>query len=194
MKISKGFCLIGLMCFMLFQAQAFGDESHHQEEEAQVSEKQVETVNFDKIIKWVGNFHLILLHFPIALITMAAVSELLFFWYGNSLFNQASRFMVLAAAVTVIPTVLTGLAYGYNVPYEGVMASYFWWHRFFGLFTAFLAITTAVFRELPSQRFPYIRVAYYLCLFLLFISVNMTAFLGGSLTFGIGHLWPPFLK
>ncbi|MCE5294964.1 MAG: FixH family protein [Chlamydiales bacterium] len=36
--------------------------------------------------------------------------------------------------------------------------------------------------------------AYYLCLFLLFISVNVTAFLGGSLTFGIGHLWPPFLQ
>lgn len=194
MKILKGFCVIALMCFLLFQAQAFGDESHNQKKESTVIEKQAEVVSFDEIIKWVGNFHLILLHFPIALITMAAVSELLFFWYGNSLFDQASRFMVLAAAVMVLPTVLTGLAYGYNVPYEGVMASYFWWHRFFGLFTAFLAITTAVFRELPSQRFPCAGAAYYLCLFLLFISVNVTAFLGGSLTFGIGHLWPPFLQ
>lgn len=178
---------------MLFQAQAFGDESHHQKKEVTVSEKQVEAVNFDKIIKWVGNFHLILLHFPIALITMAAVSELLFFWYGNPLFDQASRFMVLAAAVTVIPTVLTGLAYGYNVPYEGVMASYFWWHRFFGIFTALLAILTAVLREFSPQKSSCPRAPYYLCLFLLFISVNVTAFLGGSLTFGIGHLWPPFL-
>lgn len=189
MKISKVFCLIGLMCVMLFQARAFGDESHRQKEEATASEKQIQVVSFDKIIKWVGNFHLILLHFPIALITMAAVSELLFFWYGNSLFDQASRFMVIAAAVMVIPTVLTGLAYGYNVPYEGVMASYFWWHRFFGLFTAVLAITTAIFREFSAKK-----AVYYMCLFLLFISVNVTAFLGGSLTFGIGHLWPPFLQ
>ena len=64
---------------MLFQARAFGDESHRQKEEATASEKQIQVVSFDKIIKWVGNFHLILLHFPIALITMAAVSELLFF-------------------------------------------------------------------------------------------------------------------
>ena len=184
MKNSKVFFLTILMCLLLVQVQAFSHEGH-QEEAAQV---QVEEVTVDKIIKWVGNFHPILLHFPIALITMAAVSELLFFWNGNPLFDQASRFMILSAAVTVIPTVLTGLAYGYNAQYEGVMASYFWWHRFFGIFTALLAIITAVIREFPSTR-----AAYYLCLFLLFISVNVTGFLGGSLTFGIGHLWPSFL-
>jgi len=193
MKISKGLCLIGLMCFLLFQARAFGHEGH-QEEQATESVKQVEELNTDKIINWVGNFHPLLLHFPIALITMAAVAKLLFFWYGNPLFDQASRFMVLAAAVTVIPTALTGLAYGYNAQYEGVMASYFWWHRFFGIFTAILAIITAVLRELLSQKLPYVKVAYYLCLFLLFISVNITGFIGGSLTFGVGHLWPPFFQ
>ncbi len=189
MKNSKVFFLTILMYLLLVQVRAFSHEGH-QEEAAQV---QVEEVTVDKIIKWVGNFHPILLHFPIALITMAAVSELLFFWNGYSLFDQASRFMVLAAAVTIIPTVLTGLAYGYNAQYEGVMATYFWWHRFFGIFTALLAIITAVIRELPPQKFPYLRTAYYVCLSLLFISVNVTGFLGGSLTFGIGHLWPPFL-
>ncbi len=192
MKNSKAFFLTILMCLLLFQVRAFSHEGH-QEEAAQVSEKQVEEAMVDKIIKWVGNFHPILLHFPIALITMAAVSELLFFWYGNSLFDQASRFMVLAGAVTVIPTVLTGLAYGYNAQYEGIMSTYFWWHRFSGIFTAMLAIITAVIRELPQQKFPYLRTAYYICLSLLFISVNVTGFLGGSLTFGIGHLWPSFL-
>lgn len=192
MKKLKAFFLTILMCFMLFQLRAFAHEGH-QEEEMQASEKQVEAVNFDKIIKWVGNFHPILLHFPIALITMAAVSELFFFWGGNSFFDQASRFMVLAAAVTVIPTVLTGLAYGYNAQYEGIMATYFWWHRFSGIFTAMLAIITAVIKGLPPQKFPHLKTIYYVCLFLLFISASVTGFLGGSLTFGIGHLWPPFL-
>lgn len=193
MKISKVFCLIGLMCFFIFlQVQCFGHEGHH-EEEATVSEKQVEVVYSDKIIKWLGNFHPILLHFPIALITMAVVSELLFFRYRKQLFIQASRFMIVAAAVTAIPTALTGFAFSYGADYEGLQASYFWWHRFFGIFTTLLAIITAVFRELPSQKLPYFKAAYYLCLFLLFISVNVTGFFGGSLTFGIGHLWPPFL-
>lgn len=189
MQISKFFYLISLICiFLLFYGNVLGHEAH-QEAKATVSEKQIESENATKIIQWVGNFHPIIMHFPIALIVMTAISELLFFWYRTSLFDQASRFMIIAAAITAIPTALTGLAYGYDVQYEDIMATYFWWHRFLGIFIMLLAIITATLRELSSQK----KAAYYLCLFVLFISVNVTGFLGGSLTFGIGHLWPPFL-
>lgn len=187
MKISKLFYVFSVVCiFLFFHGKAFGHEGHEQEK-LSVSEKQVESESGNKIIQWVGNFHPILLHFPIALIVMTAISESFFFWYRTSLFDQASRFMLMTAAITAIPTVLTGLAYGYNTQYEGIMATYFWWHRLIGIFIMLLTIITAMLRELPLKK-----AAYYLCLFILFICVNVTGFLGGSLTFGIGHLWPSF--
>lgn len=193
MKRSKVFCLIGLMCFfMFFQVQSYGHEGHH-EDTATASEKQVNVMYSVKIIQWLGNYHPILLHFPIALINMVVVSELLFFWYRNPVFIQASRFMIVAAAVTAIPTALTGLAYSYGADYEGLQASYFWWHRFFGIFTTVLAIVTAVIQEQYLRRGETRPPLFYLSLFILFVSVNITGFLGGSLTFGTRHLWPPFL-
>src|SRR5262249_16910657 len=118
MKISQVLSVLGLMCFLIFfKAQAFGHESS-QENESTSIEKHIKVANCEKLIWWVGNFRPLLLHFPIALIVMAVISELLYFCYNAPLFDQASRFMLIAAAVTSIPTVLTGLAYGHNAQYE----------------------------------------------------------------------------
>ncbi|MCE5293196.1 MAG: hypothetical protein LLF94_01105, partial [Chlamydiales bacterium] len=137
MKVFKTLFLIVLMSFLLIQIEAFAHEGHLESDPIK-SEKLVEKINIDEILSWLGNFHLILLHFPIALVCMVVIAELLFFWQKNPLYDNAGRFMLLAAAVMAIPTVLTGFAYGYNAQYEGVMASYFWWHRFFGILSVVL--------------------------------------------------------
>ena len=115
---------------------------------------------------------------------MTAVSEGFFIVYRNPLFEQASRFMIIAAALTAIPTALSGLAYGYDAHYEGSMASYFWWHRFAGISTMLLAITAASLRELHSEKGWKTLVYYYTCLALVLITVSIAGFLGGEMTFG----------
>jgi uncharacterized membrane protein len=202
----KLFLLFLVTCFFVaFSSMLHSHEEHHRNEEGKKDEHQiissttstqseegmkVKKDTYSQIIRWLGNFHPIFLHFPIALIIMTVIAELLFFWSGNTLFDQAARFMIIAAAISAIPTALFGFAFGYDANYEGILANIYWWHRFFGVFTTLLTIVTAILRELHSRKQWDTMKAYYLCLAIIFISVNLTGFLGGEMTFGPGHLWP----
>lgn len=136
--------------------------------------------------QWIGSFHFIFLHFPIALIAMTAISEFLFAWYNRPIFDYASRFMLVSAAILAIPTALFGLIYSYTATYTGLLADFVWWHMWAGISTAIFAIIIAFIRE----RYGTTKL-YYTCLILLFLLVNITGFLGGGMTFGPYHMHPP---
>ncbi len=138
-------------------------------------------------MQWIGTFHFVFLHFPIALISMAFVSELFYIWLLNPIFNYTTKFMLIAGAILSIPTALLGLTYSYTVNYNGPLVDFLWWHMWGGLTTAALSILTAIL--IMNRR----SKIYYTCLFLLVIVVNLTAFLGGEMTFGIYHMLPPKL-
>lgn len=158
--------------FLMFAGGLFGQEG------------EVEGGEKPSWIQQVGELHPVILHFPIALITMTAIAEVLFAWFKNPLFDQAARFMLIAAAITAIPTALFGLAWSYSMQYSGMKVDFFWWHRFVGIFTMVLAIVTVYLREKHLMK------AYYWALLILFVSVNTAGFLGGVLTFGL----PAYLK
>lgn len=134
----------------------------------------------DAFIYWIGGFHPMFLGFPIALITMTVVAEVLFSRRGENLYDHAARFMILSAAILSIPTVLFGLALGYGAAYPNPQADFFWWHRFVGLSTMALVIVTAYLREYNGRRAPY-----FTFLTASFLSVIVTGFLGGNLTFDV---------
>jgi uncharacterized membrane protein len=137
-------------------------------------------------MQWIGGFHFIFLHFPIALIAMTTISEILFAWSTRPIFDYASRFMLISAAVLAVPTALLGLTYSYTATYNGVLADFVWWHMWLGFTTAIFAIFVAFIRERWG-----ISKLYYTCLVLLFFLVNITGFLGGGMTFGPYHMHPP---
>lgn len=97
--------------------------------------------------------------------------------------------MIIAAAITALPTAIFGLAYGYGANYENTLYFLFWWHRFLGISTAVLAIITAVFKELHVRNKIGVR-AYTISLTFLFIFVTVTGYLGGEMTFGLFRLLP----
>lgn len=134
----------------------------------------------ESFIYWLGTFHPLFLSFPIALITMTVFSELLFWKTNNPLFEHAARFMILAGAILAVPTVITGFAFSYNSSYPPSQESFFWWHRFFGLFVLGFAIITAYIREYKGRH-----ALYFLFLAAAFISVVITGFNGGNLTFQV---------
>ncbi|CDZ80191.1 putative membrane protein [Candidatus Rubidus massiliensis] len=136
--------------------------------------------------QWIGGFHFILLHFPLALIAMTGFSELLFAYYHRPIFDYASRFMLIAAAILAVPTALLGLIYSYTATYSGLLADFVFWHMWAGITTAILAIIVALIRERYG-----ITKLYYTCLVILFLLVNITGFLGGGMTFGPYHMLPP---
>lgn len=137
-------------------------------------------------MQWIGSFHFIFLHFPLALIAMTAVSELLFSWYRLPIFDYSSRFMLISAAILSVPTALLGLTYSYTATYSGLLADFVWWHMWAGITTAVFAIIVAFLRESYGTT-----KLYYTCLVLLFLLINITGFLGGGMTFGPYHMHPP---
>lgn len=141
-------------------------------------------------LKWIGNFHPLINHFPIALIIMTPISELFFTLLSKPLFDHAARFMILAAAITSIPSALLGFAMGFTADYStGWELDYYGWHRLLGVVTVFLAISASYLREYHGRR-----GTYYFTLILAIASVILTGYFGGSLTFGTGQLIPPYLE
>lgn len=127
-------------------------------------------------VSWVeriGSLHLILLHFPIALINMLVVSEALWIWLKKPIYEYASRFLVVSAAVISAPTAIFGFIYSYSTSYEGILATFFWWHMLLGIATSIGAIDLVFMK---GKR-------YYWGLLLLFLLVNTASFFGGALTF-----------
>lgn len=188
--------ILGLLCMLCF-AVLFGHEEHKSMEESKTPQESITPSSGQPTVKhfggrpltwtqWVGSFHFIFLHFPLALIAMTAISEFLFTWFQRPIFDYAARFMLIAAAVFSVPTALLGLTYSYTASYSGILADFIWWHMWFGIATAVFAIIVAFLRErLGRSKF------YFTSLFLLFLLVNITGYLGGGMTFGPYHMYPP---
>lgn len=186
-------CLLSMLCFTVL----FGHEGHKSMEESKTLQESITRSSGQPTVEhfggrpltwmqWVGSFHFIFLHFPISLIAMTAISELLFAWFQRPIFDYASRFMLIAAAVFSVPTALLGLTYSYTASYSGILADFIWWHMWFGIATAVFAIIVAFLRErLGRSKF------YFTSLFLLFLLVNVTGYLGGGMTFGPYHMHTP---
>lgn len=135
---------------------------------------------------WFGNFHYIFVHFPIALIVMVGVAELISSWRKNPQYNLVINFLLIAAAVFVIPTVFSGL----SLEESGVVPEtnpYLEWHETFGIATLVLTCITLILRTFFKWR-----TLYLLSLLALLICVAITSHLGGLMAFGDFSLLPPF--
>src|SRR5204863_420723 len=61
-----------------------------------------------RAVRWLGRFHLLLLHFPIALVLAAGVGEVVSAWRSSREPSPAVQFCLALAAVTAVPTVAVG--------------------------------------------------------------------------------------
>lgn len=179
---------------------AIAQTGHHEEEKAPQTHQQKGHVHnhgagehdtgYEKLIKWVGNFHPIIIHFPIALIIMTGFSELFAIRSPSPIFDHSSRFMIIASAITATPAALLGLAYGYEASYSGALIDIFWWHRFSGITTAILAATSALLKELIIRQKTDKVIYYHISLVITVLFVTITSYLGGEMTFGLFNLFP----
>lgn len=131
-------------------------------------------------LHWIGSLHLIFLHFPIALINMLVISEVLLAWLKKPIFEFSSQFLVNSAALLSAPTALLGFIFSYAASYDGLTETFLMWHMWLGIATAILAIALAFMRPRIGAT-----KLYSFCLFTLFLTVNLAAFFGGEITFGL---------
>lgn len=142
-------------------------------------------------IAWVGRFHPMVVHFPIALIMAAALAEALTLLTATARFAFVARFLLWLGAIGAVVAAALGWAdaTGVGQSYSGFSAQLLSYHRWLGTTTAALAVCALLACErahLASSRGRMLgyRVLVLLCI----VSVAVTGHLGAALIYGWDYL------
>ena len=142
-----------------------------------------------QLVRWLGRFHAVTTHFPVALLMVALLAEGLALLTRRESWIGTIRFLVFVAALGAVSAAVLGWfnaafsAYG-----AGSSAGILLWHRWLGTATAFWACICAgllLIHECPegSQERSRFRAA----LFVGAILVGISGFLGSALIYGLDH-------
>jgi uncharacterized membrane protein/mono/diheme cytochrome c family protein len=139
-------------------------------------------ISINRTIRWLGKFHLLMLHFPIALVLAAAAGEALSVWRRNPIPSDSVRFCLWLGALAAVPTAMLGWLYaaaGNGVGSPQLLTT----HRWFGTTAAVWLLITAFYAEYDARRAVRSRRVQLLLTFAVLITV-VTAHLGGLLDRG----------
>jgi uncharacterized membrane protein len=141
---------------------------------------------FQHLTAWLGSFHAASTHFPVALLLVAVLSELLGWWTRKETWLTCTRFLLVIGAASAVGTATLG----WLNAYAGVSTVYKF-HQWLGTGTAVWALLVAgsavLFecREGSPER-ARMRGA----LFIGAVLVALTGFLGGAVVYGLDyHNW-----
>lgn len=142
-----------------------------------------------RAVRWLGKLHPMLVHFPIALLLLAAALELLSVARGTTYFGVTIRVLIIAAAITSIPSAALGWA---NAAFSAYPAREGWillTHRWLGTAVAVLTVVTAFLSIRAHHPDSGRRITWYrTCVFACAVLVAVTGHFGASLVFGWNHL------
>ena len=144
-----------------------------------------------KLLPFLGRFHILIIHFPIALLAVAGLFESIAIVRKNASFDLIVRAMVALGASSSVVAVVLGLMNAIEAEYAGQLVSIFWWHRALGIASMVVAIITWVLVEKrakmePGSAFMPARVSVLVSAAL----VGVAAHFGGSLVYGWTYLFP----
>jgi uncharacterized membrane protein/mono/diheme cytochrome c family protein len=161
------------------------DPTHDEPEEAKPPEGC-----FEKLIPWLGRFHQPAVHFPIALLTAAALAELLGLVTGQPAFDAVSRYCIWFGAFSAAGAGVLGWC---RADFRLTDVSWIMMtHRWLGTSTVACAAVALVLGEgsrRPGRR--RIRMWFRAALLVVAALVLITGFFGGAVVFGLDHYtWP----
>lgn len=105
-----------------------------------------------RLFAWLGRFHILVIHFPIALLAAAALGEGIAAWRGTLIPSPAVRFCVLLGAAGAIAAVALGWLHADVGGFGNASGSILALHRWLGTTAAFWTATIAVLSERDSRR------------------------------------------
>ena len=125
------------------------------------------------ILRWAGHFHPLLVHFPIALLSLAPLAELMALLFGVSRLKDTASFMLVVGALSAIPAA----SLGWLLSLETSASDGLELHRWLGVSTAVLALLlSATLGRHPKWRLPGMLIVALL--------VGLTGHIGGGLSWG----------
>lgn len=144
--------------------------------------------NGSKWIAFLGKFHPVMIHFPIALVIMAAIFLATRLVLGITVFDQMTAITMYWAAFFAITAALLGLARGAGANYPSFLVSYFDWHRVLGLTSAGLTTVTAVVGYFWRRGGTRATMIFFRVLLLInVVLIGITGHLGATLVYGPGY-------
>lgn len=169
-------------------SEAAPTESTHDHSAHGPSEALLKT-RFGRFLVWLGKFHPAAVHFPIALLLVAAFAELLSLRYRPEFFRDAARFSLWTGTVGALGAALLGWLYGgFRLIDEETVLTI---HRWNGTSIAALALLTLWLGERRLQAQPTRNGIYRSALFATALLVGVNGYLGGLMVYGPEqHQWP----
>jgi uncharacterized membrane protein len=105
-----------------------------------------------RVFAWIGRFHVLVIHFPIALLAAAALAEAIAAWRGSRIPSPTVRYCVLLGAVSAVAAVALGWLHadvgGFGSASRSILAI----HRWLGTIAGLGAAAIAVLSEVDSRR------------------------------------------
>ncbi len=137
------------------------------------------------VIGFLGKFHPVVVHFPIALVIIAATFLGLGIVEKFQQFNLLSVYLVYFAALSALAAATLGLIAGSGASYPSLLENYFWWHRSLGIASGILTQVSAFLayrfqKDNSSGRLWSFRIV----LALNAVLVGITGHLGAMLVYG----------
>src|SRR4051812_13426481 len=141
-------------------------------------------------LETLGRFHVVVAHFPIALLLVAAAIELVRVRKRPFTPSAVAVTCLILGALAASVTALTGWYHGQFSSFGDETRRTFQTHEWLGIATAIVAVIALVplgFTRLPKRR-PWAIRGYQWSLVLCALLVAVSAHLGGTLTHGSGYL------
>ncbi len=144
---------------------------------------------WQRIIRFLGQFHPPSSHFPIALLIAALPAEAMWKLTRKHSWKSTVRFCVVLGAAGAVVTASLGWCDAAFSNYTGASAPLLWWHRWLGTGTALWALGTALLSEFAHKEGHPRALCYAFRLTLLggIVLVSISGYLGASLIYGLDH-------
>ena len=133
----------------------------------------------------IGKFHVMLVHFPIALVLCAALADLLWVITRKESFKNAGLYCLVLATISAIPTVVTGLIEASGKEFAGQYVAIAKTHAYLAIACLVLAIAAASIRLASrGQMKKWWLGAYCILIIALAVGIAITGHYGGMLVHG----------
>jgi len=138
------------------------------------------------LIEQLGEQHVAVIHFPIALAVAAGLAELLALISRRPAFAHAARFCIVIAALGAIAAVTTGwFEFGEQTEGAASVDRTLLIHRALGISAGLVIVATAVLSEVGHiRRNRWVLLAYRIALLAAVVLVTFTGYYGGKYVFG----------
>ena len=183
----------GLVAYVRAFAPTMGDSRQGEQEGrtlAEPLEAEAPRSFCEKLARWLGKVHPPAVHFPIALLTAAAVAELLRMATGKPAFDAISRYCIWFGTLTAVIAGALGWCAGSLrlTDASWVLMT----HRWLGTSTVACAGLVLLLSEAsrsPDRRRT--RMSFRVALLVVAVLVSATGYFGGAVVFGLNHYtWP----